>query len=558
MRFVLAAAAAAGLVVPVHADEIAAQSRIGAVTVFPAGAEVQRVVKLRLQAGEHTLLFTDLPQQAVQGSIRVEGKATGALQIGSVDTRRVSVPRVDPAQAATERRRLEDEIQRLKDERVAQQAEIQTAEAQKAFVGNLVQLPTRTAAPGLGGAPAREDWAQLSTLIGREMAAAQKVILEGNIKIRQTDEKIRDLERRLREQGPGAEERTEVKVFVSAGAALEAEIVIRYQVASASWSALYDARLSTGTRTIAPKLVLTRRAQIIQRTSESWNGIALTLSTTQPAAGTAAPVLRPLTVDFQPERPAPVAAAPPAGAFRGKMKRAEEAPESEASEDALAKYADVEEKSARVESAPFQAVFNIPGRLDIPNTGDPKRVQLDEAQVEPVLAVRAVPRIDARAFLYAKLTVPKTTPYLPGTVALFRDETFVGNGRLPLLAPGEEHELGFGADDLVKVRSAVVEEKKGEGGLISATRSDQRIYRLTVKNMHERQILFTVLDQIPVANHQDIKVEFLGRVPPTKRDVEEKRGVLAWEDKLGPDEERSIEFGYRLTWPAARPIVFGR
>ena len=53
---------------------------------------------------------------------------------------------------------------------------------------------------------------------------------------------------------------------------------------------------------------------------------------------------------------------------------------------------------------------------------------------------------------------------LPGPVALFRDSTFVGNGQLPLLAPGEEHELGFGVDDLIRVRHAIAEQTRGESG----------------------------------------------------------------------------------------------
>jgi hypothetical protein len=28
--------------------------------------------------------------------------------------------------------------------------------------------------------------------------------------------------------------------------------------------------------------------------------------------------------------------------------------------------------------------------------------------------------------------------------------------------------------------------------------------------------------------------------------------------KLEPDEEKAIEFGYRVTWPAAKRIIYGR
>ena len=85
------------------------------ITVYPIGAEVTRIGRVTMERGEHALLFTDLPAQAVSGSIRVEGKATGALEIGSVDTRRVSVPRTDAAIAATERKQIEDAIEKLKD-----------------------------------------------------------------------------------------------------------------------------------------------------------------------------------------------------------------------------------------------------------------------------------------------------------------------------------------------------------------------------------------------------------------------------------------------------------
>jgi uncharacterized protein (TIGR02231 family) len=171
--------------------------------------------------------------------------------------------------------------------------------------------------------------------------------------------------------------------------------------------------------------------------------------------------------------------------------------------------------------------------------------------------VRTVPKREQKAYLYAKVAMARGTPILPGQVSLFRDATFVGSGRLPQLVPGEEHELGFGTDDNVRVRHTVVEEKRAETGLISASKTDTRNYKITVKNQHERAIAVTVLDQIPVSQNADIKVELLGRSAPTKQNVDDKRGVLAWEMTLTPDEEKAVEFGYRTTWPAAKKIIYG-
>ena len=544
------------------AAEVKGTSRIDAVTVFPSGAEITRVGKVKLERGEHAILFTDLPSRALASSIRVEGKATGKLEIGSVDSRRVSVPRADTAIAATERKRVEDAIEKLKDEKALLQATVQSAEAQKALITNLAQLPIHPA-PTNGAAAPPPDWAQLFTLIGQRLAEAQKVILDTQVKMRESDRQIKDLEGKLAALAPAQEERTEVKVFVNAGAALDADITIRYQVGNAAWTPYYDARLATGTKAQAPKLQLERRASIQQRSGESWDEVALALSTTRPGAGTAAPDLQPVTIDYEPDAPpapSPVARpAPAVGQVRSLSRQAAGAGEEDQmrAKAALPETVAAEQVRAAVEVQGFQAIYAIAGRVTVPSTGEAKRVQIDDMQLDPALMIRTVPKRDPKAYLYAKMTVARGTPVLPGQVSLFRDATFVGTGRLPLLAPGEEHELGFGIDDAVRVRHAIAEEKRGETGIITSSKTDVRNYRIAVKNLHERAIPVTVLDQIPVSQNQDIKVELLGKTAPTKRDLDDKRGVLAWELKLEPDEEKVVEFGYRATWPGAKRVIYG-
>ena len=93
----------------------------------------------------------------------------------------------------------------------------------------------------------------------------------------------------------------------------------------------------------------------------------------------------------------------------------------------------------------------------------------------------------------SRVTLPKGAPLLAGPVSLFRDGTFVGTGRLPLLSPSEEHELGFGADDLVRVKYAIADEKKGETGIISSSKTDSRNVKITVKSRHERSMAYVVV-----------------------------------------------------------------
>ena len=98
------------------ATDSLASSKIEAVTVFPSGAEITRTLKVKLGAGEQTVLVNDVTGQAIAASIRVEGTADRKLEIGSVDARRVELPSTDPAVTRTA---LSDILTRLKARGVA-------------------------------------------------------------------------------------------------------------------------------------------------------------------------------------------------------------------------------------------------------------------------------------------------------------------------------------------------------------------------------------------------------------------------------------------------------
>jgi uncharacterized protein (TIGR02231 family) len=542
------------------ADEITAESRVDAVTVFPSGAEVTRTVRLALPPGEHTVSFQDLPAEAVPASIRVDGKATADLSIQSVDSRRRYVPRADQEQLHAERKSIEADIERLRDQRGLIQGQEDAAQTQKTLLQNLAQMPARPPAPEGQSPGAPTDWTQLLALIAAGMTEAHRSALDAEVKKREIDRQIEELEKKLAALAPARVEQTDVQVFVVAGAQLDADLTVRYQVRNAGWSPRYDARLATGTKTDMPVLDLVRRADITQRTGEDWNNVALRLATTRPQANAAAPPLSTVIVEYEPERRPALAAAPPppvgldgSGMTRRQAARAFEPQAAPA--EALADLA-IAEVGANVTTAPFHAEFAVPGRATIAPTGEPKRVLLQQDRIEPQLTVRTVPKLEAKAYLYAKLALPRTAPLPAGPVSLFRDGTFVGTGDLPSLSPGETHELGFGADDLVRVRHTIADEKRGETGLISSARTDSRNFRITVKNMHERAVQLVVQDQTPVSQNDDIKVELLGPAQPALRDVDGKRGVIEFQSRLEPEEERLLEFGYRVIWPGSRSIIY--
>ena len=72
---------------PVRAADVAAISAVDAVTVYPDGASVTRVISLDLPAGENSAVLKDFPLTLDPSSLRVEGEAGAKLTIGAIDAK---------------------------------------------------------------------------------------------------------------------------------------------------------------------------------------------------------------------------------------------------------------------------------------------------------------------------------------------------------------------------------------------------------------------------------------------------------------------------------------
>jgi uncharacterized protein DUF4140 len=77
------AVAAAFSSMPAQAADLDAVSAVDAVTVYPDGASVTRVITVDVPAGDSTLVARDFPLTLDPSSLRVEGEAGAKLTIGA-------------------------------------------------------------------------------------------------------------------------------------------------------------------------------------------------------------------------------------------------------------------------------------------------------------------------------------------------------------------------------------------------------------------------------------------------------------------------------------------
>ena len=119
-------------------------------------------LEIALQKGTHTITLSDLPERVKRASIQVEGEATAPLEIGSVDSRVifVDVASGEGVLDDTARKKLEDQLERLRDKRAVLTDKIEAAEIQKSLISNLAELPRTLPGPNSTQA-GQTDWGRI-------------------------------------------------------------------------------------------------------------------------------------------------------------------------------------------------------------------------------------------------------------------------------------------------------------------------------------------------------------------------------------------------------------
>lgn len=538
------------------AAEIELASKIDRVTVYPDGAVVTRLGKASLLEGVSQIVLRGLPASVDPASIRVEAQGDGAFSIGAVDVRQVpgeARPALDQV--------LEGKIRSLQGEKAKLTGEVSAIEAKRATIENFGKIGPDKLGPDGKVLPV-SDWPAVFDAIGTALVKVQGELLALRNRISDLDAEIAALEKARPVAPRASQPKRDVAIAVEAKAPVAADIAVSYRVAGASWLPVYEARLTTGNTNGGAEIAFTRRAELRQRTGEDWSEVAVELSTTRSAQGTRAPELNPLRIAFY-EPPviyeerarlqrqdSERAARPPALAL---------APAPIAPDQALGA---VEPKRAEVQTASvsagaYQASFTVPGRVSVPQDGSSKAVVLTQGKVKPELSARATPELEEKAYLEASFNHEDEAPLLAGEVFLHRDGAYIGKGRLGQVAPGDKVELGFGADDRLKVTRVPVRRRENDSGWLGSTRTDQREFKTVVKSLHAQPVKLTVTERVPFSENSAITVELLSQsTPPTEKQVGDKRGVSAWSFELAPGAQKEIRLAYRIKYPGDREVIF--
>lgn len=512
---------AAALPWPVLAQSAAP---ITAVTLYPGSATVVRTA--RVEPGANRLVVAEMTTQFQLPTLRVDADA--GIRVGQVVTQDSS--RTESANAAEAA--LDARIQALKDQVAALEVQSGAADIVKGYL-------ERTGGDGGGGERhVAVDAKSLTAVVAAISQAATDALGKKQqvaVQKRALEKQIEALERDLaRVRSQSRDSRTVTVNYVADRAGT---VRISYQVHSAGWRPAYRAELDSAASTVG----LERLAQVSQKTGEDWRGVRLSLSTAQPRLSPTAVTPQPWLLAYIPPRPpeerrgesAPMAAPAPAAAYRPAQAR-------DAAEEAY------QPPTFQTDGA-FTTEFAVPAAVTLPADGREVILPLARQALAAQQRVQVTPRLSTAAIVMAE--VPKPAGVWPaGNLQLYRDGNYVGaSGWSP--AGTQTWSFSFGRDDLLQVRVNPLKGDSGSTGLFDKRNVRRIADEITVRSNHRAPIEVLVIEPTPVSTSDEVKVQATFSPRPTVEGWDQRRGVVAWQRLLQPQETARIEVQYQIEYP---------
>ncbi|KAF8920851.1 hypothetical protein CPB85DRAFT_1372857 [Mucidula mucida] len=454
--------------------------KITKVKLYTRCAEIVRVCKFKVDAGQNQVHLLGLPNVLDSESLRVEGRGKATIH----DVTLLLMDKTKEEATSDELRRLEERHQ------ITQNALPRCSAPRKALEEYLDTLdvqhvePTRLASivENYDTTAGRLDMKILA--LGKEVAVLDAAI-ENERKINKNPAKLTML--------------CEIVRF-NIGAAVK----------RAHWTASYDIRVNMH---IAEKpITLKYKANIYQSTGE----------TISPSFGVAVPTLMPWTVSVS-------------RLGKGGSKRCRrilpDNVDSDSDEDDFDKMDHIH---AYVDSSgKLSQTYRIAGLVSIPADGSERTFTITEMHLDAAMSWISVPKVEPKAHLNARIKNTSEYTLLPGRASIYVDGSFISRTSLKAVSPEEAFDCPLGVDPTVKVTYHLQIKQTTRSGFYNKRRIS--IYNTKPATAMEN---VKILEQVPVSEDEQIGVKVIS--PPLSRaegSVAVQDGVIARWDGGDPESD---------------------
>ncbi len=430
---------------------------------------------------------------------------------------------------------IQDRITAIADNAKTARLRAQAARQSVSFLGQLGQNEGLPADP--------ETLREITRMIAEESLRAEQEAQTAEIEARDIERQLDQLEEDLQIAQadlaaliPEADDHVYVAVDVTADSAAEGTLTVSYiDSYTAEWFPGYEFRLTTGD---APTVQIDRNILITQETGENWRHVTLHVSTIAPTGQNAASWL---LSRRQSIRKTP----PPQTEQRNFGSLAEPVVE------APVVVEETSRGSMLTSSVDGTGVtFTLPNLISVSTGREITEVALDTISQSAEIFAFGVPSRDNTAYRTAKFTNPTDQKLLGSVTARwFVDDVLVATRESQEIGPGEEIEMGFGPIHGLTLSRQILNRSSGDTGIIS--RSNQRVEQteVIIENLTDQSWPLRLLDRVPYSEQDDLEITWSAKPHPSEENVDNQRGILAWEMDIAPGQSETITLDLELNWP---------
>jgi uncharacterized protein (TIGR02231 family) len=195
-------------------------------------------------------------------------------------------------------------------------------------------------------------------------------------------------------------------------------------------------------------------------------------------------------------------------------------------------------------------IYKTANTYYIPSDSKAYFIDLDKYKLPVTYRYYSVPKVDADAFLIAQITDWEKYNLIEGQTKVWFNGTFVGNSYIKPQLALDTLDISLGRDSKIFVNKVKIKDNDSEK-LIGTNKKQSFKYKITVKNTNSTDVRFTLKDQLPVAQNDDIKVE---QIDISNAELDNDLGSLKWKFNLKPGESREFIVAFSVKFPKNKSL----
>ena len=189
--------------------------------------------------------------------------------------------------------------------------------------------------------------------------------------------------------------------------------------------------------------------------------------------------------------------------------------------------------------------YTLEELFSVKSDGEIRTTDMVEYELDAFYEYYCIPKLDADAFLVAKISDWDEYNFLEGEASLFFEGKYIGKSILDTRNSSDTLTLSLGRDGNV----LVAREKKKDYTSRQFVGSNQKslfVYEISVRNKKAQPLTIVIEDQIPVANDKEISID---KLEDSKAEYTSENGLLKWKKEIAPGKTELINLKYTVRFP---------